>query len=78
MAQITAYKVQHFMWKNIVCRIGIPKRLVSDSGTQFASQQLSKLCTELGLKQVVTLVEHPRQTGRSSLPTEFCQRSEEK
>ena len=51
------------MWKNIVCRFGIPKRLVSDNGTQFASQQLGKLCAELGIKQVFASVEHP-QTNR--------------
>ena len=58
VAQITAHKFQHFLWKNIVCRFGIPKRLVSDNGTQFASQQLGKLCTELGVKQVFASVEH--------------------
>ena len=41
-----------FVWKNIVCRFGILKRLVSDNDTQFASQQLGKLCTKLGVKQV--------------------------
>jgi len=63
VAQITAHKIQHFVWKNIVCRFGVPKRLVSDNGTQFASQQLSKLCTEVGIKQVFASVEHP-QTNR--------------
>ena len=63
MAQITTHKIQHFVWENIVCRFGIPKRLVSDNGTQFASQQLDKLCTELGIRQVFALVEHP-QTNR--------------
>jgi len=63
VAQITTHKIQHFVWKNIVCCFGIPKRLVSDNGTQFASQQLGKLCTELGVKQVVASVEHP-QTNR--------------
>jgi len=24
VAQITAQKVQHFVWKNIVCRFGVP------------------------------------------------------
>jgi len=60
VAHITAHKIQHFVWKNVVCRFGIPKRLVSDNCTQFASQQLGKLCTKLGVKQVFTSVEHPR------------------
>jgi len=63
VAQITAHKIQHFVWKNIVSHFGIPKRLVSDNGTQFASQQLGNLCIELGVKQVFASVEHP-QTNR--------------
>ena len=50
VAHITTHKIQHFAWKNIVCHFGIPKRLVYDNGTQFVSQQLGKLCTELGIK----------------------------
>ena len=50
VAQVTTHKIQHFVWKNIVCHFGIPKRLVTDNGTQFISQQLGKLCTELGIK----------------------------
>jgi len=38
VAQIIAHKVQYFVWKNIVCRFGIPMHLVSNNGTQFASQ----------------------------------------
>jgi len=38
VVQITAHKVQHFVWKIIVCRFGVPKRLVPDNGTQFANQ----------------------------------------
>ena len=72
VAQITGHKIQHFVWKNIVCRFGMLKRLVSDNGTQFASQQLGKLCTKLGIKHVFALVEHPRRTSRSNLPTESC------
>jgi len=64
VVQITAHKVQHFVWKNIVCRFGILKRLVSVYGTQFASQQLGKLCTELGVKQVFASVEHPQTNGQ--------------
>jgi len=45
VAQITAHKVQHFVCKNILCCFGIPRHLVSENGTQFASRQLEKLCT---------------------------------
>jgi len=57
---ITAHKVQHFVWTSIVCRSGISKHLVSDNGTQFASQQLGNLCIEFGIKQVFASVEHPQ------------------
>ena len=50
--------------KNIVCRFGIPKRLVSDNGTPFASQQLGKLCTELGVKQEFASIKHPQTNGQ--------------
>ena len=43
VAQITTHKIQYFVWKNIVCRFGISKRLVSDNGTQFASQQFASI-----------------------------------
>ena len=64
VAQITTQKIQHFVWKNLVCRFGVPRRLVSDNGTQFASQQLGKLCTEVGIKQVFASVEHPQTNGQ--------------
>jgi len=59
IAQITAYKVQHFVWRNISCRFGVLRHLVCDNSTQFASQQLGKFCTTLGIKQVFDSVEHP-------------------
>jgi len=59
VAQITVHKVQHFVWKNIVCRFGVPRRLISENGTQFASQHLGKLCAEVVIKQVFASVEHP-------------------
>ena len=64
VAQIITHKVQHFVCKNIVCRFGVPKRLVSANGTQFGSQQLGKLCTKLGIKQVFASVEHPQTNGQ--------------
>ena len=64
VAQITAHKVQQFVWKNVVCRFGVPKRLVSDNGTQFTSHQLRNLCKEVGIQQVFASVEHPQTNGQ--------------
>ena len=60
VSQITVHKVQHFVWKNIVFRFGIPRHLVSDNGTQFISQQLCKLCSKLDIKHIFVSVERPR------------------
>ena len=64
VAQITAHKIESFESKNIVCRFGVPKRLVSDNGTQFASHLLKKLCEKVGIQQVFASVEHPQKNGQ--------------
>jgi len=71
MAQITAHKVQHFVWKNIVCRFGIPRHLVFNNGTQFAIQQLGKLCSELGIKHIFASVEHSQTNGQVESANRF-------
>ena len=42
----------------------MPKRLVSDNGTQFASHLLKKLCEGVGIQQVFASVEHPQTNGQ--------------
>ena len=35
LAKITKQNVKNFIWKNIVCRFGVPRVLISDNGRQF-------------------------------------------
>jgi len=42
----------------------VPRLLISYNGTQFASQQLGKLCTEVRIKQMFASVEHPQTNGQ--------------
>ena len=35
LAKITQQNVKNFVWKNIVCRFGVPKILILDNGRQF-------------------------------------------
>ena len=37
-------KIQHFIWKNLVCRLGIPRVIISDNGRQFDSHKFKDFC----------------------------------
>ncbi|KAL5573500.1 hypothetical protein UlMin_023097 [Ulmus minor] len=64
LSEITEARTTSFVWKNIVCRFGIPHSLVSDNGTQFDSAGLKKLCSELGIKKHFSSVAHPQSNGQ--------------
>ena len=64
LSEITEARTTSFVWKNIVCRFGIPHSLVSDNGTQFDSAGLKKLCAELGIKKHFASVAHPQSNGQ--------------
>ena len=37
LTTIISDKITKFVWRSIICRFGIPKELISDNGTRFAS-----------------------------------------
>ncbi|KAL5542534.1 hypothetical protein UlMin_010244 [Ulmus minor] len=63
LSEITEARTTSFVWRNIVCRFGIPHSLVSDNGTQFDSTGLKKLCSELGIRKHFASVAHPQSNG---------------
>ncbi|XP_071916134.1 uncharacterized protein [Coffea arabica] len=54
---ISSRAVQKFLWRNIVCRFGIPRVLVSNNGRQFADSSLQSWCSELGIRQHFTSID---------------------
>ncbi|XP_030945910.1 uncharacterized protein LOC115970413 [Quercus lobata] len=50
LATITEKNIRSFVWKNIICRYGIPRVLVSDNGKQFNNNAFRDFCSELGIK----------------------------
>ena len=59
----TEAKVQNFMWKNIVCRFGIPQTIISNNGWQFDSQGFRDFCSGLGIKNQFSSPGHSQANG---------------
>jgi len=65
LTTITTRNVQIFVWKNIVCRFGIPHSIVSDNGRQFIDQGLMTFYNDLDIKSLTSSVEHPQKNGQA-------------
>ncbi|KAL0401373.1 UNVERIFIED_CONTAM: hypothetical protein Slati_4167200 [Sesamum latifolium] len=64
LARITEGEVMKFIWKNIVCRFGIPREIISDNGHQFKGRRIQKWCQGLHIKKRFTTVAHPQANGQ--------------
>ena len=67
LATIIEAKVRNFVWKNIVCRFGIPQTIISDNGCQFDSQGFRSFCSSLGIKNKYSSPGHPQANGQTEV-----------
>ncbi|XP_030970747.1 uncharacterized protein LOC115991144 [Quercus lobata] len=67
LATITEARIQNFVWKNIVCRFGIPSTIISDNGRQFDSQGFRGFCSSLGIKNQFSSPGHPQANGQTKV-----------
>ena len=65
VAKITAERIKKFYWKKIICRFGLPRYIVFDSGTQIASSTVTDLCKHLGIQTKFIYVIHPQANGQA-------------
>ena len=63
LATITEKNIRSFVWRNIICRYGIPRVLVSDNGKQFNNSAFKDFCSELGIKNHYLSPANPRANG---------------
>lgn len=47
----------------IVLKIGVPERLITDNGSNFVSDAMKNVCIRLGIKRSMTSVESPQTDG---------------
>lgn len=64
LTTITSLQVQKFIWKNIICRFGVPYALVMDNGKQFDCASLRDFCSKLGIKACYAAPYHPQANGQ--------------
>ncbi|KAK2356123.1 hypothetical protein QL285_093478 [Trifolium repens] len=60
LSNISADQVKKFYWRKIICRFRLPKYIVSDNGTQFASEKVIQFCKDKGIQNTFISVEHPQ------------------
>ncbi|XP_073119647.1 uncharacterized protein [Henckelia pumila] len=63
LARITEGEVLKFLWKNIVCRFGVPRKIISDNGRQFQGARVQAWCKEIKIQQHFTSVHYPQSNG---------------
>jgi hypothetical protein len=59
----TAGETARFIYEDIICRHGCPKKIISDNGTHFANQEIAELLKHYGIKQVFSTAYHPQTNG---------------
>jgi ribonuclease HI len=50
--------------QSIVCRFGVPNRVITDNGTQFTSLYFQEYCEDIGIQLCFASVAHPRRNGQ--------------
>ncbi|XP_025815605.1 uncharacterized protein K02A2.6-like [Panicum hallii] len=63
MVNITKASAIAFL-KSIVCRFGVPNRIITDNRTQFKSQHFQEYCEDNGIQLCFASVAHARSNGQ--------------
>ena len=64
LATIMEKSIRTFVWRNIICKYGIPRMFVSDNGKQFDNDAFRDFCTELGIKNHYSSPAHLQANGQ--------------
>ena len=64
-ASIKDRDVTRFIWKNIVCRFGIPRSIISDNGPQFDSRVYRDFCQDLKIRNLYSTPWYPQGNGQA-------------
>lgn len=67
LATITAKKVEAMVWKDIICRFGIPRIINTDHGKQFDCDSFRSFCKGLDIQLRISSVAYPQANGQAEI-----------
>ncbi|GKV52487.1 hypothetical protein SLEP1_g59063 [Rubroshorea leprosula] len=65
LSTTTERKIEEFLFNSILCRFGIPKRIIADNGPQFRAAALRLFCDDYGIELALTSVYTPQSNGQA-------------
>lgn len=65
LVNITDKEVQNFVWKNIICRHGLPYEIVTDNGSQFISGDFRGFLERWGIRLNTSTPRNPQSNGQA-------------
>ena len=63
--EIDAMGTARLLHDHVFRRFGLPKRIISDRGPQFAAKVFQELCSKLGMKSSLSTAYHPQTDGQA-------------
>ena len=64
-AEIKDSDVESFIWRNIICRFGLPQEIVADNGSQFISGNFRKFCLNWKIELSFSTPRYPQGNGQA-------------
>ncbi|XP_013617715.1 PREDICTED: uncharacterized protein LOC106324262 [Brassica oleracea var. oleracea] len=64
-AQVTDKEVRGFVWKNIICRHGLPYEIVNDNGSQLMSGNFKEFCSKWNIRLSPSTPRYPQGNGQA-------------
>ncbi|GET57438.1 DDE-type integrase/transposase/recombinase [Rhizophagus irregularis DAOM 181602=DAOM 197198] len=63
LKEATAKEVVEFIWRDIICRHGCPKKIISDRGTHFNNKMMEELVERCGINHRLSTPYRPQTNG---------------
>jgi len=64
LTKVSSAKVINFLIRNVLCRYGVPQKIISDNGLQFDSDEFANWCQEYGIAKSFSAIAYPQANGQ--------------